>query len=305
MGALMYVALVLPFTSRTRNISVMVSEFGMVVLHGMLFPLLRGDKDTGLKHYQDHALRFFSIAFILIAVLAGLILFDSFAHVKKVLKACRSCCKEPDDDAPNKILDTYSSDSFTEREVSLENYDTKNDEVIELYDAKKENEKFELEKRVKEEKKVKDKDKGKNKHIVETPLKEGDALVSEFGRPLFKDTQDIGSSGERSRNDIDESDESEYNSSSSGEHEERKRTQQRAQQRTPQETPEITPQMAPESTPQRSRFNPRPAKEDPMSLTGASMQARETTDFKGMNEPKEETKEKLFYERDEYSSDTE
>lgn len=272
----MYVAFILPFTSKVRNIAVMVSELGMVVIHGMLFPLLRGDAGTGLKHYQKHAFRFFLVVCMVVAALLFFILFDSFAHVKKVLQACR---KEPDDDGPKKMLDSFSSDSLTEREISLESDDSKKKYKIELYDPKANKEKIELEKKKKEEKKTKAKTKGKKKRPPTPPLK-GDVLVSKFGRPLFKDTQDV---------DIDIKDDTEEDSDESN-------SESSSSSSEKQEEVKVTPQ--------RSMFNPEQPKEDPMTLTNASLQARETTDFKGKIQPKEESKGVLFYERGETPTDS-
>jgi cysteine-rich repeat protein len=275
--ALMYVAFILPFTSKTRNIAVMVSELGMVVINGMLFPLLRGDVEIGLKHYQKHAFRFFLVVWIVIAALLFFILFDSFAHVKKVLQACR---KEPEDDGPNKMLDSFSSDSLTEREISLESDDSKKKYKIELYDPKTNKEKYELEKKKKEEKKAK----GKDKKRPPTPPSKGDALISQFGRPLFKDTQEVDDIKDNTEQHYDESDsDSDSESSDNSEKQEEVKIKE---------------------TPQRSMFNPEALKEDPMTLTNASLQARETTDFKGKIKPKEESKGVLFYERGETPSNS-
>jgi hypothetical protein len=240
-GALMYFAYVLPYTSRTRNISIIVAEAGMVVIHGMLFPLMKGDAGTGLDYYHKKAFRFFFVVMLVLAALCVLILFDSFAHVKKVLAACR---KEPDDDGGKRILDSFSDESMTERDVSYEGSDDEKVK-IELYDPEKEKGKIELAKKKKKKEQLMKGGKipGKKKKPP-TPPKKGDALVSEFGRPLFKETQEVNpseSSGEG---------ESSSGTNSEGTEEEKR--------------PD-------------NMFNPQPEKEDPLTLTGASMAARDMT----------------------------
>ena len=84
MGSLMYMVFVLPFTSRTKNIAVMISEGGLVVIHGFLFPLMRGDPGAQLSYYHDKAFIFFLVVTIVIFILLLLIIYDSIAHVKKV-----------------------------------------------------------------------------------------------------------------------------------------------------------------------------------------------------------------------------
>lgn len=84
MFSMMYVALVLPYTSRTKNVAVMFSEGGMVAMHGMLFPLMRGDHTNTLSFYHDKSFYFFAVVCIIIFIQLLLILYDSFAHVKKV-----------------------------------------------------------------------------------------------------------------------------------------------------------------------------------------------------------------------------
>mmetsp|Transcript_2709 Transcript_2709/g.2519 ORF Transcript_2709/g.2519 Transcript_2709/m.2519 type:complete len:199 (+) Transcript_2709:2160-2756(+) len=84
MASMMYVAIVLPFTSRTKNIAVMISEGGIVAMHGYLFPIMRGDFSNELSFYHDKAFIFFLVVFLVIVVHLVLIIFDSIAHVKRV-----------------------------------------------------------------------------------------------------------------------------------------------------------------------------------------------------------------------------
>lgn len=85
-AAMMYVTFVLPFSSRIRNISVMVAEAGMVVIHGTLFKLLKDEPNTGKSYYQKNAVLFFLAVLITMCALAALIVVDSFAHLKRILR---------------------------------------------------------------------------------------------------------------------------------------------------------------------------------------------------------------------------
>jgi hypothetical protein len=57
--AMMYVTFLLPFNTRLQNVAAMVSEGGMVAIHGTLFPLLNDEVNTGLSHYKKTAIVFF------------------------------------------------------------------------------------------------------------------------------------------------------------------------------------------------------------------------------------------------------
>lgn len=127
----------------------------MVVIHGTLFNLLRDDAGTGKTFYTTKAMLFFLAVLFTVAILAVFIVIDSFAHLKKIMRMCK---KEPEDDDPRRILDSLSSDSLTEREVSLED-DDKDKYNIELYDPKKERDKIELAEK-KKQMKMKKKKKG-------------------------------------------------------------------------------------------------------------------------------------------------
>ena len=83
MAAMLWMAYVLPFTSRGKNIAVMLSEAGLVVIHGFLFPLMRGDPGIGWTYYRNKAFRYMLVVMIVVIMLLILILYDSFAHVKK------------------------------------------------------------------------------------------------------------------------------------------------------------------------------------------------------------------------------
>lgn len=162
---------------------------------------------------------------------------------------------------------------------------------IEIYDPETEKVKIALkQKKKKEKQKKKDKKKGiKNKGPKpKTPPKKGDPLVSEFGRPLFKETQDINPIESSSDNETPSSEKSSVYTSE----EETKMPVH------PSVTPtqNATIQNAP--TPQRSMFNPTPQQEDPLTMTGASLQARDVNTLGPAPEPKEEGKEKLFKGRD-------
>ena len=158
----------------------MVAEAGMVIIHGTLFKLLKDEPGTGKSYYQKSAVLFFLATLITMCALAVLIVVDSFAHLKRILRICK---RDPDDEKPQKILDSISSSSgsFTEREVSLE--DDKLMENIEIYDPKKEQEKIELAKKKEQPKKKPGK--------PSSPKQTSEPLVSQFGRPLFKDTQQV------------------------------------------------------------------------------------------------------------------
>ena len=255
----MYMTYVLPFTSKMQNAGAMVSELGMVVIHGSLFPLLKDDDNMGLSHYTQSAFFFFVTVTITVAILAVLIIIDSFTHIKKVMTLCS---KEPVDDKPQKILDSYSSDSLTEREVSFDDEDEKNDVKYELYNPEKDQEKFVLA----EKKRKKEEAKKKKGYRPPTPTKKGDPLVSNFGRPMFKDTQDVG---EDTEEDVYEDDNSEVS-----------------------EKPEY-PDFRP----------PAPPQNDPMEQTTASMMAKPITPVKALT-PAEEAKERLFMQRDETNEPT-
>jgi hypothetical protein len=102
-------------------------------------------------------------------------------HLKKVKKLCK---RHPDKPKPRKILDSLSSDSLTEMEVSLESNEDK--ERYELY-----NPEVDKKKEIIEEEKKRGKERKKKGIRPPTPKKEGEVLVSQFGRPQFKETQDI------------------------------------------------------------------------------------------------------------------
>ena len=186
-AAMMYVTYVLPFTSRIRNVAVMVAEGGMVIIHGACFALLKDTPSTGLSHYTINAVLFFLVVLVVICTLAVLIVFDSLAHLKKIWKICK---REPDDEPDKAILDSFGSDSLTEREISLED-DKDNDEVIELRDPKKEQQLKEEQERIELIKKGKIK-----KGRPQTPPKNDKPLVSQFGRAPFVEKEEEDKEGE-------------------------------------------------------------------------------------------------------------
>eukprot|EP00343_Euplotes_focardii_P009903 CAMPEP_0205829052 /NCGR_PEP_ID=MMETSP0206-20130828/36892_1 /ASSEMBLY_ACC=CAM_ASM_000279 /TAXON_ID=36767 /ORGANISM="Euplotes focardii, Strain TN1" /LENGTH=224 /DNA_ID=CAMNT_0053131429 /DNA_START=322 /DNA_END=993 /DNA_ORIENTATION=- len=187
-----------------------------------------------------------------------------------------SCKKEPEEPSPQ-ILDSFSSSSLTEREISLED-DKKDEGKIELYDPKTDKSKIELKKKENKKKIEEDKKKG---IVYRPPSPKGDGkhLVSDFGRPMFRDTQDV--------DQTDSEGDSAGKSSSSS-------------QKTEEAKAPIAPPIAPPApTPQRSMFNPAPEAEDPLTMTGASLAARDINPIQAPYAPNEESKGVLFEERDE------
>lgn len=185
--SMLYVTYTMPFSSKWRNIAVMVSEATLVASYGSLFAFLQDTPGTGRSHYTGKAFFYFLIITVGMILLAVLIVIDSFAHLKKI----KTLCKEPEEETgPRRIIDSFSSNSndsdMTQREVSLES-DDQSTVRLEIYDPKTENEKIVLDK--KQNNVAQNRKTGKKR--PDTPPKKGEPLVSKYGRPQFKDIQQV------------------------------------------------------------------------------------------------------------------
>lgn len=182
---MLWVTYTQPFNSRMRNLAIMVTEVTLVISNGVLFGMVQDKPNTGSSHYKIYAIMYFFIILIGVCVLAALILIDSFAHLKKIKQLCKG---EPDSEKPTRIMDISDETSLTQQDISLDSDKKKEDEGhLEIYDPKKDDHRIEIEKkqaRIEERKK-------KGTYRPQTPEKKGDALVSNYGRPQFKDTQPL------------------------------------------------------------------------------------------------------------------
>ena len=72
MGSMLYVTYVKPFNSICRNFSVILTETGLVALHGVLFGFIEAPAYIGNQHFNDYALIF--VLILLVIVWGNLIL---------------------------------------------------------------------------------------------------------------------------------------------------------------------------------------------------------------------------------------
>jgi hypothetical protein len=57
-GAMLYVTYTKPFSTNVRNFAVIFTEFGLVVLHGLLFAFLTDSEGLGKDHFMTYAKAF-------------------------------------------------------------------------------------------------------------------------------------------------------------------------------------------------------------------------------------------------------
>lgn len=66
MCSMLYVTYVQPFNSITRNFSVILTETGLVALHGTLFGFIDAPNGLGNQHFVDYALIFAVILLVVV-----------------------------------------------------------------------------------------------------------------------------------------------------------------------------------------------------------------------------------------------
>lgn len=66
MCSMLYVTYVKPFNSIARNFSAILTETGLVALHGTLFGFMEAPNNIGNQHFVDYALIFSIILLIVI-----------------------------------------------------------------------------------------------------------------------------------------------------------------------------------------------------------------------------------------------